>query len=116
MVPGGRITLLGHLIASDFRFLQMLFGAFNSVNPALFESVGGNPALADLPMALPTPNPAPPVSTDGNVIDLCSAATAQNDWLRADQLAAYALQQQPNNLDAAYLKRIIDRRLGRSSP
>jgi hypothetical protein len=55
------------------------------------------------------------VSTDGNVISLCAAAMAQGNLLQADQLATYALQQQPDNLDAAYLKRIIDRRLGRGA-
>ena len=71
----------------------------------------GRPGGAGVPCAMPTPNPAPPPPTDGTIINLCSAAIAQGDWPRADQLAAYALQQQPNNLDAAYLKRIIDRQL-----
>jgi spermidine synthase len=103
------------LVQLPLESVQMLFGVYNSVNQSLYECLRGNPALAGLPVAMPTPNPAPPVPTDGDVINLCSAAIAQNDWLRADQLAAYALQHQPNNIDAAYLKRIIDRRLGRSS-
>jgi hypothetical protein len=93
--------------------VQLIFGAFTTVNEQLLESVKGVPAAAGIPCVFAIPNPPPPPSSQGTVIDLCSIAVAQGDLLRADQLAAYALQQEPNNLDAAYLKRIIDRRLGR---
>ena len=61
-------------------------------------------------MAITKPTVSPP-PTDRTIIALCHAAIAQGNWLQADQLASYALQQEPRNLDAAYLKRIIDRQL-----
>ena len=90
---------------------RLIFSTFATVNARLFECMNGGPNGVGVPCAMPTPNPAPPPPADGTIINLCSAAIAQGDWLRADQLASYALQQQPNNLDAAYLKRIIDRQL-----
>lgn len=108
LAPAEKRRTLSHL---PLEGVQLLFGAFNSVNPSLYESVRGNPQLAGLPMALPTPNPAPPPPADGTVINLATAAIAQGNWMQADQLVSYALQQEPDNLDAAYLKRIVDRQL-----
>lgn len=90
---------------------QLVFSTFATVNARLYEVMRGSSGGAGVPCAMPTPNPAPPAPTDGTIINLCNAAIAAGDLTRADQLAAYALQQQPNNLDAAYLKRIIDRQL-----
>jgi spermidine synthase len=93
--------------------VQLIFGSFTTVNIRLLEAVNGTAGGAGMPCVFVVPNPVPAASSDGSIISLCSLAVAQGDLLRADQMAAYALQQQPNNLDAAYLKRIIDRRLGR---
>ena len=92
---------------------QLAFDGLSTINSEFWGCLFGQAVGANVPCALPTPNPAPPPATDGTIINLCAAAIAQGDWPRADQLASYALQQQPNNLDAAYLKRIIDRQLKR---
>jgi len=89
--------------------VRLVFATFTSVNGQLYGCIQGDPNTQGIPCALPTFQPSAPPPTDGTVINLCYAAIAAGDWQRADQLATYALQQQPDNIDAAYLKRIIDR-------
>jgi len=88
---------------------QLVFDDYSTINQQLWGCLFGQPLGANVPCALPTPKPAPQPPTNETVIALCQGAIAQENWLQADQLASYALQQQPNNLAAAYLKRIIDR-------
>lgn len=90
---------------------QLTFDDRSTVNQQFWGCIYGHEFGANVPCALPTPNPAPAPPTDGTVINLCHAAIAQGNWAQAEQLATYALAQQPNNRDAAYLKRVVDRQL-----
>jgi hypothetical protein len=101
------------LIFDDSLNRQLGVQGSSTINAELWECVFGQPSSANTPCALPTPGATPPPPTDGTVVNLCTAAIAQGNWPQADQLASYALQQQPGNPDAAYLKRIIDRQLNR---
>lgn len=110
LAPSEKRTTLANLPPESVR---LVFDSFATVNARLFDCMNGGPSGGGVPCALPTPNPAPPPPTEGTIINLCSAAIADGDLQRADQLAAYAISQEPNNREVAYLKRIIDRQLGR---
>jgi spermidine synthase len=88
---------------------QQVFRDFSSINGQLYGCLFGAPTSAEIPCGLPTPQPAPPPATTGSILNLCIAAIARGDLEQARQGVTYALQLEPDNLDAAYLKRVIDR-------
>jgi spermidine synthase len=108
--PSKRATLASIPIEQS----QLVLDEYSTINQQLWGCLYEASLGDGVPCALPTPKPSPPPATSGTIIAFCQAAIAQGDWRQADQLASYALAQEPNNLDAAYLKRIIDRRLGRA--
>jgi hypothetical protein len=89
--------------------VQLMLSTFSTMNGEFYGCLFGAPASASVPCVFQTPEAHPSPPTDGTVLNLCSAAIARGDLFQADQLAAYALQQQPSNIDAAYLARVIAR-------
>jgi hypothetical protein len=105
--PPEQRALLARLTPAQSQFI---FEDKSTVNGELWRTLFGQSA-GETPCALPTPRPAPAPPTDGTILNLCHAAIAQNNWQQADQLVTYALQQEPQNPEAGYLKRIINRQL-----
>jgi len=77
------------------------------VNKEVNDTVFGNPAGVGVPTVFPTT--LPPVAPEGQGTLLGMAALALNagDRTQAAQLITYALQQQPNNLQAQFLQRVL---------
>ena len=90
---------------------QRIFDEQSTVSQQFWGCIFGQPVGANVPCALPTPNPAPPPPTEGTVLNLCSAAIARGNWPQAHQLVLYAQSQDTNSRAAAYLNRIIDRQI-----
>jgi hypothetical protein len=87
--------------------LRQLFGTFSTVNKEVNDTVFGNPAGMGVPTVFPTS--LPPVQPEGQGTLLGMAAIALNagDHNQAGQILTYALQQEPKNLQAQYLWRVL---------
>ncbi|MFN3408494.1 MAG: fused MFS/spermidine synthase [Limisphaerales bacterium] len=91
--------------------LQKLFGTFSTVNGELSGAIFGTPSGHGVPCVFPTPNPAPPPEGQGTLLGMAAIALNAGELNQAAQMIHYALQQQPNNLQAQYLKRVLDLQL-----
>jgi len=103
--PEKRATLASLPMAQ----IQLVLSAFSTINGELSGCVFGNPASANVPCAFQvrTPHPAPNMS--GTPVDLAVQSFAAGDLVRAEQLAALALQATPDDPMAKYLQRVIER-------
>jgi hypothetical protein len=108
LAPPGKRAILSSLPVAQS---QLVFDEQSTVNGQLWGCLFGQPSGAQVPCALPTPQASPPPPTAGTVLNLCHGAIAQGNWEQADQMVTFALSQEPNNLEAVYLSRIINRQL-----
>jgi len=92
--------------------VQLVLSAFSTINGELYGSVFGNPAEANVPCVFETPNPAPAPGSSGTTLDQASLAFAAGDLIKAEQSVALALQTNPNDPMAGYLRRVVERAKG----
>jgi predicted membrane-bound spermidine synthase len=88
---------------------QILFSAFSTINGQLYGCLFGTPAGSGVPCAFQTPNPAPAPASDGSMVSYAAQAFAAGNLDQAEQLATMALKQSPENEQAGYVARIIQR-------
>jgi predicted membrane-bound spermidine synthase len=109
LAPPAKLSILHSLSAQDVR---SVFSHASSINGELMENLLGKGTGADVPCVFNT-NTVPATSERGDESDvtLNQAITALNrDELdQAAKLAMLSLRQDPTNLQAAFVARIIDR-------
>jgi hypothetical protein len=87
---------------------QLIFNTFSTVNGELYGCLFGVPSGRGVPCLFQTQQPAlPPPST--TALDQASIAFASDDLDQALQFVTFALQKNPNDARATYVKRIIER-------
>jgi predicted membrane-bound spermidine synthase len=88
---------------------QLVFSDFSTVNGELFSCFfGGNPGAA-VPCVFQTPQPSPPPASDASPVSSAEKAFQAGDLNQAELIASAALRQNPNDTQAAYLLRVIER-------
>ncbi len=88
---------------------QLIFSDFSTVNGELFSCFfGGNPGAA-VPCVFQTPQPSPPPASDGSAVSSAEKAFQAADLNQAELTTSAALRQNPNDTQAAYLLRVIER-------
>jgi spermidine synthase len=88
---------------------QLIFNTFSTINGELYGCLFGGPLGAGVPCVFPTPQPAPPPDADGSAVSLARKAIAEGNLEVAGQLVSQVLQQKPDDEQAQYLGRIINR-------
>ena len=88
---------------------QSVFKDMLTVNGELFGCLFGTAPNANVPCAFQTPQPVPPPASDGNAVAGAEKAFSAGDLGQAAALTAMALKQNPNDPQAGYLFRVIER-------
>jgi hypothetical protein len=88
---------------------QLIFKSYLTVNGELPGCLFGTPLGVGVPCAFQTPRPAPPPATNGSAVAIAAKAFADGNLEEAGQLAARALQQNPDDEQAQYVGRVIER-------
>jgi spermidine synthase len=101
LAPAEKRTILSSVNA------QLIFGDFSTINGELWRCLFG--ATADAPCIFKTPLASPPPASDGSIVSEAEKAFAANNLQQAEALTAFALKQNPNDSQAGYLSRIIER-------
>jgi hypothetical protein len=104
--PAGKNAVLASLPPNN---AQLIFSDFSTVNGELFSCFfGGNPNAA-VPCVFQTPQPSPPPASDASAVSSAEKAFQAGDLNQAELLTSAALRQNPNDTQAAYLLRVIER-------
>ncbi len=109
LAPLEKRRILGSLSLAD---IQVLFGMFSSVNGELQGCLSGAPSFADVPCVFNKPTPAPASGSSETDLDRAAAAFAAGNLETAERLAAAASIQNPDDPQAGYLRRVIERSKG----
>jgi hypothetical protein len=104
LMPPEKRAVLRALSLSD---VQLVFGFFLTVNEEIWRSLCGAASQADVPCVFKTPFPSPPPEMAPGLMAEAARAFAAEDFGRADQLARFASQQNPDDAEAQYLLRVI---------
>ncbi len=97
------------LAALPMANVQLVFSDFFTVNGDLFGCVFGTAPNAGVPCVFQTPQPTPAPMSDGSAVAAAEKAFHNGDLTQAEMLTAMALKQNPNDNQAAYLMRVIER-------
>jgi hypothetical protein len=88
---------------------QYIFSDFSTINGELYGCLFGYTSSAGVPCAFNTPRPAPPPGSGGSDLDWAEKAFSTGNLAKAQQLAALALKQKPDDTMAGYVARVIKR-------
>ena len=88
---------------------QLVFSDFSTINGDLFACLFGTAPNAGVPCVFQTPQTVPPPASDGSTVANAEQFFHAGDLNQAEALTAMALQQNPNDIQAAYLMRVIER-------
>jgi spermidine synthase len=88
---------------------QLVFQDFSTVSGELYACIFGTPAGAGVPCVFKAPNPSPAPASSGTVLDLAAEAFATGNRQQAIDLTSLALKQNPTDVVAAYMARVIGR-------
>ena len=88
---------------------QYVFSDFSTINGELYGCLFGYPSSANVPCVFQTPQPTPPPSSDGSAVANAEKAFHAGDLVKAETLIAMALKQNPNDTQAGYILRVIER-------
>jgi predicted membrane-bound spermidine synthase len=107
LAPAGKLAMLRALPPAD---VQSVFSNYTTINKELLMSVRGLAAGTNVPCIF-AGNPLPAVGMAANAATLTEAVTALNagHWEQASQRTALALRQFPNDPQAGYVARIVER-------
>ncbi len=97
------------LAALPLASTQLIFSDFSTINGDLYRCIFGTAPNAGVPCVFQTPQPVPPPMSDGSAVAAAEKAFHDGDLMQAEMLTAMALKQNPNDNQAAYLMRVIER-------
>ncbi len=106
LAPPEKNTALAALPESN---AQLIFSDFSTVNGELFSCFFGAAPNAGVPCVFQTPQPSPPPASDGSAVSNAEQSFHAGNLIQAEALALTALKQNPNDAQAAYLLRVIER-------
>ena len=101
-----KLAVLGSLPLEN---VQVIFSPASTVNKELWGCVFGSVSSADVPCVFRTPAPAPVPGTPETTLDQAEKAFSTGNLAEAQQLAALALKQKPDDTMAGYVARVIKR-------
>ncbi|HTR41640.1 MAG TPA: hypothetical protein VMH87_08500, partial [Pseudomonadales bacterium] len=102
--PAGKRELLRTFSPAD---IQLIFSDFSTMNGELYGCIFGNNST--VPCIFQTSPQAPQPAASTSPVDQAEQAFAAGNFNRAEQLAALALKQKPDDAMAAYVLRVIER-------
>ncbi len=88
---------------------QLIFSDFSTINGDLFACLFGTAPNAGVPCIFQTPQPVPQPASDGSAVANAEQFFRAGDLNQAEALIMLALKQNPNDVQAGYLRRIIER-------
>jgi spermidine synthase len=105
LAPSGKLPLLASLPQAD---MQLLFSGSSTINEDLSRCIYGDPGAGG-PCAFKTPRPVPPAASDGSPVANAEKAFHAGDLIQAEALITTALKQNPNDAQAGYVFRVVER-------
>jgi hypothetical protein len=87
---------------------QLVFSDFSTINGDLFACLFGTAPNAGVPCVFQTPQTVPPPASDGSTVVNAEQFFHAGNLNQAEVLTAMALNQNPNDVQAAYLMRVIE--------
>jgi predicted membrane-bound spermidine synthase len=106
LAPPGKNETLASLPESDAQFI---FSDFSTVNGELFSCFFAPNPNAGVPCVFQTPQPTPPPASDGSTVSKAEQLFHAGNLIGAESVAAAALKQNPDDTQAGYLLRVIER-------
>ncbi len=106
LAPPEKNAVLHSLPTSE---AQYIFSDFSTINGELYGCLAGYTSSADVPCAFQTPQPAPPPAAGGSAVAAAERAFHDGNLAQAEALVGLALNQNPNDAQAGYLRRVIER-------
>jgi len=106
LAPAWKTTALGSLPSVN---AQVVFSDFSTINGELFGCLFGTAPNAGVPCVFKTPLPVPPPAADKSAVAYAEKEFNAGNLENAGQLAAFALKQNPNDSQAGYVSRVIER-------
>jgi spermidine synthase len=88
---------------------QFIFSDFSTVNGELFSCFFGDNSSAGVPCVFQTPQPSPAPAANGTPVNRAEQAVHAGDLTQAEAFTGLALKQNPNDAQAGYLMRVIER-------
>jgi hypothetical protein len=88
---------------------QLVFSDFSTINGDMFACLFGTAPNAGVPCVFQTPQPMPPPASDGGVAAQAEQLFHAGNLNQAEALDAMILQQNPADIQAGYLMRVIQR-------
>ena len=90
---------------------QYVFSDFSTINGELDGCLFGYPSSANVPCVFQTPQPAPSSESDGSAVAIAEKNFSAGNLKQAEVLATTILKQNPNDTQAGYLLRVIEREM-----
>lgn len=104
LAPADKRAILGSLPTVS---VQLVLGGFLTVNNELLPTLFGKPEGLKTPCIFRTATPRPPPGSSGTVLDEAEKAIATGNLEHARQLVSLVLNQNPRDVQAGYLSRVI---------
>ncbi len=88
---------------------QLIFSDFSTINGDLFACLFGTAPNAGVPCIFQTPQPVPQPASDGSAVANAEQLFHASNLNQAETYTILALKQNPDDVQAAYLLRVIER-------
>jgi spermidine synthase len=88
---------------------QYVFSDFSTINGELYGCLFGTAPNAGVPCVFQTLQPAPPPGSDGSTTAMAEQMFKIGDLIQSEALTQTALKQNPQDVQAGYLMRVIER-------
>jgi len=106
LAPADKLATLALLPSSN---AQLIFSDFSTINGDLFGCLFGTAPNANVPCAFQTPQSVPSPASDGSTVSNAEQLFHAGDLEQAEAMTEMALKQNPNDVQAGYLLRVIER-------
>jgi len=106
LAPADKLATLALLPSSN---AQLIFSDFSTINGDLFGCLFGTAPNANVPCAFQTPQSVPSPASDGSTVSNAEQLFHAGDLEQAEAMTEMALKQNPNDIQAGYLLRVIER-------
>jgi hypothetical protein len=104
--PSEKTAVLHALPPAD---VQLVFSDFSTVNGELAGCVFGTAQTGTVPCVFQTTQSSPPPAASDSPLDRAERAFSNGNLNQAGQLVSEVLQKNPNDSQAGYLRRVIER-------